>query len=52
MMKEFAADISTGMRIYIEADATDVTGAGATNLKQTIVGAISVMVADNEDCMT
>ena len=46
MMKEFAADVGLGMRIYIETNI-----AGVNSLKQTIVGAVGVMKGDNEGCL-
>ena len=53
LMKEFAANISIGMRIYIEAEVSTSSSVGSTptELKQTIIGSILVMRAENPECI-
>ena len=48
MMKDYAADVGIGMRIYIETEVTGGSGSSSTSLKQTIVGAVGVMKGNNE----
>ena len=63
MMKDFAGNINMNMRLYIETDVISATrnvmgvipntqkGTRAASLKQTIVGDISVLRADNLKCL-